>query len=60
MILECNGNCNGDYSPCLRPAIRVSVKDEYGKDWGWYSYCEEAIKIDVAHGFIVTPINQVK
>lgn len=44
---ECEGGCEGHRGEtrCVR-----AVDKEHGNDWGWFSYCEEAIEEDTRRG----------
>jgi hypothetical protein len=44
----CEGNCEKHTGQVV--CVRVYDK-KHGNDWGWYSYCEEAIDEDTRSGF---------
>lgn len=44
---ECEGNCDEHRGETR--CVRVYDK-EHGSDWGWFSYCEEAIEEDTRRG----------
>jgi hypothetical protein len=55
-VIECQGKCT-----VHRGTIkRVEVRDiRHGKDWGLFSYCDEAIEEDIRRGLDVSILDHV-
>jgi hypothetical protein len=55
-MIECQGNCT-----VHRGTIkRVEVRDiRHGKDWGLFSYCDEAIEENLRRGLDVSILDHV-
>jgi len=53
--------CSGGCVEHVGAVVRVHVRNpRSGKDWGECDYCETAIKIDRANGFVVTIVEHAK
>jgi hypothetical protein len=56
-MLECQGKCK-EHRGTIR---RVEVRDiRSGKDWGLFSYCDEAIEEDIRRGLDVSILDHVQ
>ena len=55
-MIECQGKCK-EHRGTIK---RVEVRDiRNGKDWGLFSYCDEAIDEDIRRGLDVSIIDHV-
>lgn len=50
--MECQGECK-NLGTCTGEIRRVFVTGRWGEEWGWYNYCDTAIKKDMSNGYKV-------
>lgn len=57
MSKKCEGMCCFNHNDNADREVRtVRVVSNGGRDWGEFTYCDEAVEIDQDNGFTVLPV----